>query len=402
MSRAHRRRSRRKTKPSLSAEQLAIRLVMLLGVVALLSTAGVLIARSLNRSGSPAQVQFDLAVNPALNPAEATLLGTYLSLNADALTQPAGPGLESVSFEVVAGQDAGSVADNLLAAGLIRDARLFRTYLRYYGLDSQLVVGIHYISPGMTIPQVAQALTSSGNTDVEVRFTEGWRREEIAAHLDRQPGLPVSGPAFLALTGPGAPRPAGVSIVAEIPPDASLEGFLFPDTYRLAFDSTAEDLVRKMLENFETRITPQMRADALARGLSLYQTVTLASIVEREAAIPDERPLIASVYLNRLAAGMRLEADPTVQYAMGYQPDTGQWWNLNLTSDDYANVNSPYNTYLYPGLPPGPIANPGLSSIQAVIYPAETDYLFFRATCDGSGAHVFALTFEEHLANECP
>jgi UPF0755 protein len=129
--------------------------------------------------------------------------------------------------------------------------------------------------------------------------------------------------------------------------------------------------------------------------------VTVASIVEREAAVADERPMIASVYLNRLAIGMKLEADPTVQYAMGYQYDTGEWWNLNLTQDDYYAVDSPYNLYLYEGLPPGPIANPGLSSIQAVITPAESPYFYFRAACDGSGRHVFSETFEEHVGNAC-
>jgi UPF0755 protein len=145
-----------------------------------------------------------------------------------------------------------------------------------------------------------------------------------------------------------------------------------------------------------------MRADAQAKGMTIYQVITLASIVEREAVVSEERPLIASVYLNRVAAGMKLEADPTVQYAMGYQAATNQWWNLNLTQDDYAAVDSPYNTYLYAGLPPGPIANPGLASILAVIYPANSPYLFFRAKCDGSGQHNFAVTYEQHLSNACP
>jgi UPF0755 protein len=156
-----------------------------------------------------------------------------------------------------------------------------------------------------------------------------------------------------------------------------------------------------MVLNFEDKVTLQMRADAAARATSVYEIVTIASIVEREAVVADERPLIASVYLNRLAQGMKLEADPTVQYAMGFQADTEQWWNLYLTQADYYEVDSPYNTYLYDGIPPGPIANPGLDSIMAVIYPAESPYIFFRAACDGSGRHNFAETFEEHVANGC-
>jgi UPF0755 protein len=121
--------------------------------------------------------------------------------------------------------------------------------------------------------------------------------------------------------------------------------------------------------------------------------------VEREAVIAEERPAIAAVYLNRLAVGMRLEADPTVQYAMGYQEAADQWWKTPVTLEEYSNVNSPYNTYLYPGIPPGPIASPGLESIRAVLYPDEHNYIFFVALPDGSGAHVFAETWEEHVAN---
>jgi UPF0755 protein len=119
--------------------------------------------------------------------------------------------------------------------------------------------------------------------------------------------------------------------------------------------------------------------------------------VEREAVVPEERPTIASVYLNRIAQDMYLNADPTVQYAMGYQPETGQWWKTPVTLEEYENVNSPYNTYLYPGLPPGPICSAGASSILAVLQPTPTSYLYFLGRGDGS--HVFAETFEEHERN---
>jgi UPF0755 protein len=127
--------------------------------------------------------------------------------------------------------------------------------------------------------------------------------------------------------------------------------------------------------------------------------VTLASIVEREAAVAEEMPQIASVFLNRLALGMKLDADPTVQFALGRQPDGG-WWKAGLTFADL-EIDSPFNTYRFAGLPPGPIANPGLASLEAVAQPTETVYLFFRAACDGSGRHLFAVTFEEHQANAC-
>jgi UPF0755 protein len=133
----------------------------------------------------------------------------------------------------------------------------------------------------------------------------------------------------------------------------------------------------------------------------VYQAVTLASIVQREAVVADERPQIASVFLNRLHAGMKLDTDPTVQYALGFNPIQGTWWTNPLNATDL-QVDSPYNTYIYTGLPPGPIANPSLSALRAVAFPAETPYYFFRARCDDSGLHDFAVTFEEHLQNGCP
>jgi len=219
--------------------------------------------------------------------------------------------------------------------------------------------------------------------------------EQIAKLLDRESVLPAQ--EFLALAREGGfvhpflrDRPAG----------ATLEGYLFPDTYRLPAEAQASDLIERMLTNFDRRVTPQMRQDAAVQGLSLFQVVTLASIVEREGAMREELPLIAGVYRNRLDQGMKLDADPTVQYALGFQPGTGQWWKRPLQLEEYTQVDSPYNTYLYPGVPPGPICNPGLAAIEAVIYPAASDYLFFvRNDVADDGSHVFARTLEEHESN---
>jgi UPF0755 protein len=188
----------------------------------------------------------------------------------------------------------------------------------------------------------------------------------------------------------------GYAFLEQRPAEATLEGYLFPDTYRLPQNAGARDLIERMLDTFDTRVPPEMRAQAAAQGRSLHDVIILAAIVEREAVLPRERATIASVYLNRLAAGMKLDADPTVQYALG-QP--GDWWP-QITADDYVAVDSPWNTYLYPGLPPGPIANPGLESIKAVLAPEDTPYLFFMRDCDADdGSHLFAATEEEHLNN---
>ena len=153
-----------------------------------------------------------------------------------------------------------------------------------------------------------------------------------------------------------------------------------------------------MIENMATKIPGNAIELASAQGYTFYEILTIASIVEREAVVPAERPTIANVYLNRLAQNMPLQADPTVQYAMGYQTDTGQWWKTPVTLEEYSQVNSPYNTYLNFGLPPGPIANPGADSLNATLQPAQTNYLFFMG-CGGEGAHLFAEDFATHEAN---
>ncbi len=366
------------------------RLVVVLAVFALLVCAcGFAVTRLL----AICIPQPSIPATADLNPLEAFYLSTYLGLRAGDLQSAISPDAEPVRFEVAPGSSAADVADQLVRRGLIADATLFRNYVRYTGLDSQLEAGRFNLSAAMTVPEIAQALTEALSPDVIVQVIEGWRVEQVAGAIDAAEGLAFTGADFLAVVGPDGERPPQFDFLESLPPGASLEGFLFPDTYRVAPDASAADLRDLMLEQFGARVTPAMRADAQARRFTLYEVVTLASIVEREAVIPDERPTIAGVYLNRLAQGMTLDADPTVQYAKSASTP-GEWWP-SLTRDDYTDVTSPYNTYLNAGLPPGPIANPSLSSIEAVIYPAATDYLYFRA-CDSSGRHVFSLTFEEH------
>ena len=336
-------RSRTSRKPPRGA-RIAWRMLLVAVVVSMLAIAGGLLLRAFSQGGETTRLNVGLGASPSLSPLEAAALGAYLTANQTALSRPADSSAETMLFTVAPGEHAGQVAANLQAQGLIADAELFRIYLRYYGLDVGLEAGTYEVSASMTIPEIAYALTEAGPAQVDVRIPEGWRLEQIADWLDEQDNLPFGGAEFLIVTGSTATLSPDWPLLAEIPPGVTLEGFIFPDTYRLEVDSTAQDLVERALRSFDERVTPQM----------------------------------------------------------GYQSATGQWWNPNLTQADYYAVDSPYNTYLYPGLPPTPIASPGLGSIQAVIYPAETPYLYFRATCDGSGKHNFALTYEEHLANECP
>jgi UPF0755 protein len=171
--------------------------------------------------------------------------------------------------------------------------------------------------------------------------------------------------------------------------------------FRSPRTTTVDQLIDNLVRNFSLHITIDLREGFTRQGLSVYRAVTLASIVEREAMHVEEAPMIASVYLNRLKIGMKLDADPTIQYALGYNSVQQTWWTNPLSVSDF-QYDSPYNTYLHNGLPPAPIDNPGLKSLQAVASPADTPYYYFSARCDGSGYHNFAQTFDEHLKNLCP
>jgi UPF0755 protein len=217
--------------------------------------------------------------------------------------------------------------------------------------------------------------------------------EELAASLPTS-GLSITPEDFFnAVSNP----PQGFDFLSGA---ISAEGFLYPDSYIFPRQITAYELVNELVRHFALRLPRDMQLAYENRGLTVYQAVTLASIVQREAVHAEESPLIASVYLNRLRIGMKLEADPTVQYAIGYNSTQGTWWTNPLSAVDL-EFDSPFNTYVYPGLPPTPISNSGLDALNAVAFPAETPYYFFRAKCDGSGYHNFSVTFEEHLGNGC-
>lgn len=332
-----------------------------------------------------------------------TLAVAYLEANRGRLEQPADPAGAPRQFVVQPGSTARVIAENLAGAGLITDPRLFEAYVRVNGLAPHLQAGTYQLSPGMTIPQIAEALQNARAPEIVVRVGEGWRLEQTANFLSQR--TPLDGAEYRqrALTGDLSGLDTGkYGFLALRPAGASLEGFLYPDTYRLpAEDTTVLDLLARQLDSFGAKVLPAWEAAqaAGATNLTLHQVLTVASIVEREAAVDDERPLIAGVYLNRLARGMKLQADPTVQYALGYQPDTGRWWKTPVYLEEYERVDSPYNTYKVTGLPPGPICSPGLKSIQAVLAPAEHDYLYFVAEPGGTGRHAFAHTYEEHLEN---
>jgi UPF0755 protein len=310
------------------------------------------------------------------------------------LTEPLDPGGSEVPFAVEQGESVTSIAQRLEQSQLASDAAAFRDYLIYTGLDTTVQAGEYKLSPAMSMVDIARQLQDATPAEVDFVILPGWRLEEIAASLPTS-GLSITSEAFLSAA---STPPAGYDFLS----DASTpEGFLYPDTYVISRAITPDTLVDTFVRNFSLHLTNELTDGFSRQGLTVYQAVTLASIVEREAIKDDEAPVIASVYLNRLNLGMKLDADPTVQYALGFDGLDNTWWKNPLDLPDL-QIQSSYNTYVNMGLPPGPICNPGLNSLQAVAAPAQTPYYFFRAKCDGSGYHIFAETFEEHLQNACP
>ncbi|MDE2637721.1 MAG: endolytic transglycosylase MltG [Chloroflexota bacterium] len=326
------------------------------------------------------------------------ILAVQLSGRASELDAPFGTDAKPMRFHIPAGAGAGAIAAALGEARLIRDTSLFVDFARLEGYDRRFEAGVYFLNQTQSIRQIALLLTDSSKSFIPFRSVEGARIEELAELVDLNGLFGFTSAEFLLLVDEGAFIAADLAAWANIPPGASLEGFMFPDSYQLPPDITAEGLRDVLLRTFRDRVGDSLRDEATAQGLTLYEAVTLASIIERESVWRDEQPMIASVYRNRLLIGMKLEADPTVQY--GIQGTRESWWP-QITRADYREIQSPYNTYLIGGLPPGPIASPGLSAIQAAIYPAESGYYFFRAACDNSHYHNFAVTFEEHVANAC-
>lgn len=325
-----------------------------------------------------------------------------------------------VRIEITADDDTGMIADKLADADLVRWPIYFEGRMRLSG--DEIVPGTYTLRKGMSVSEIIGIITASEDGEGEVAqsgddgegeagddslaatqeltftFIEGQRLEEFAIAAE-EAGLPGGRQAFLdAAANPG--NWEQWSFLADVPDGGSLEGYLFPDTYTLGEGQTADDLIYKMLANFDAQFTPGMREQAESAGLTIHETVTVASIVEREAAVALERPTVAAVYLNRIEQGMTLDADPILQYNLGDQGD-GNWWpTLNTELIEQAKANG-FDTYAEVGLPPSPISNPGLASIQAVLEPDDVTYLFFVAKNDGSGEHVFADTLEEQTQNMC-
>lgn len=301
---------------------------------------------------------------------------------------------ESVKLKVAEGANGDDIARQLEKAGIIAGGGRFGTLAGLMGVQGELAAGDYEFQKGLPAAEVIQRLRKGiVLPTLTVTIPEGRRLEEVAALLEKQ-GLTTAQDFIAAASATDYP----MAFVQAKPPGSTLEGYLFPDTYFFVKNLTARQIVERLLSTFDERFNQELRAAAEQQNLTLHQAVTLASIVEREAQMPEERGLIAAVFLNRLKQGIPLQADPTVQYAIATPDSVSKdgWWKRDLTVDDL-KTKSPYSTYANPGLPPGPIASAGLASLRAVANPAPVKYLYFVAKGDGS--HAFAETLDEHNRN---
>ena len=275
-------------------------------------------------------------------------------------------------FVINQGESLTSVVNNLSKEGLIRNRLIFFLIVKKLGIERKIQAGDFRLSPAMDAYQIAKNLTH-GTLDIWVTLIEGTRKEEIAQIISQNLGIPET--EFLKY---------------------AKEGYLFPDTYLLPKDATPESIVKILENNFNKKFSTELQQKAKAKGLSPTETIILASLVEREAKLSEDRQLVASVILNRFKTEMKLDIDATIQYTLGYQPEEKTWWKKVLTTDDLA-IDSPYNTYKNKGLPPTPICNPGLAAIQAIANAPETDYFYYLS--DKKGKIHYAVTLEEHNEN---
>jgi len=285
-------------------------------------------------------------------------------------TQPVSDNKNPSNFIITKGASASQIGNKLQSSGIIKSALAFKIYIQFTGQSGKLQSGQFKLSPSFSLFQNIDSLLS-GPIEIWVTIQEGLRREEIAARFTAALGKESTFTDQFLLDSKGK------------------EGSLFPDTYLFPLDASASMVVKKMADTFNVKtsgLTPR------SSGLTFAEAVTMASLIERETKGDAERPIVAGIIMNRLEIGMALQVDASVQYAVGTSKD---WWPILRLAD--LNINSPYNTYKFAGLPPTPIANPGLSSLTAAFNPAETDYMYYIH--DSTGQIHYASSLSEHNAN---
>lgn len=309
------------------------------------------------------------------------------------LNSPADTSGQEQIFMINKGETVSQIAGNLRKENLIKSP----FYFKYVIWRDQLKIkaGEYLISPKLSAREIIRLLTAGEAISQEkpIRIIEGWNLKDIGAYLEKNQAAAAKNFTVLA----GAP-PAGwkfyfakPEFLNDAPERASLEGYLFPDTYRILKDGSAEEIIHKMLNNFNKKLTPEMRAEIKRQKKTIYEVITMASVIEKEVRLENDMKIVSGIFWQRIKYGMPLQSDATLSYILADK--------IGSHTIEQTKIDSPYNTYKYPGLPPGPIANPGLNAIMAVIYPQAMGYNYFLSD-PATGQTIYSKTLNEHNLNK--
>jgi len=305
------------------------------------------------------------------------------------ISVPAANNQEIIGFAISQGFGVHQISQDLYNKGLIRSQFYFEVYVWSKKAEGDFIAGVFDLSPSMSIKQITRLLTQADNAEKVITIIEGWSNKEIADYLAKQ-GLFTREEFLAAVGGNLSDYLQSYEFLSDKPVNVDLEGYLFPDTYRVFRNAAPAEVVKKILDNFDLKLSPELRQKITGQNKTIFEIITLASIIEKEVSRPDDMKMVADIFYKRLAQNMALQSDATVNYVTGkgrVQP-----------SIEDTRADSPYNTYLYAGLPPGPIANPGINAIMAAIEPTENPYYYFLTTKEGEV--IYARTYDEHLQNK--
>ncbi|MDO9545301.1 MAG: endolytic transglycosylase MltG [Pelolinea sp.] len=323
------------------------------------------------------------------------LLSTQLLVNRKQLFSPIKLDNDPQTFLIESGESAWSVANRLEELKIIPDARSLVNYWLYKGQDRLVQSGVYLIQSNSTPYSIAKKVVNNTPEKIQFAFLPGWRKEEIENLLITSNIFPekvkIEGIENASLNS---------CFPSELGNLSTIEGFLYPGEYQIPNEYSPEEILCIFSEKFFESLPANYGEIVKANGLSTYEAVILASIIQKEVILDEEVSIIAGVFLNRLNAEMPLQSDPTVQYAIAGDSTPSVWWKSPLNASDLL-IDSPFNTYLFKGLPPAPICNPNLNSLNAVAFPERTDFLYFRAACDGTGSHIFSETYQQHRDAAC-
>jgi len=325
------------------------------------------------------------------------LAAAFTGLAWQKTNNPADPNGADRFFTVNAGESTNQISENLFSQKLIKSKLAFETYVWARGWEGTIKAGEHTLSPKLSVREIAGALVRGDtiNRETDIKIIEGWRINDIDKYLADNQILAAG--EFKALADNElqvkSAKLKAFDFLNNIPESATLEGYLFPDTYRVFKDSSAEDIAAIMLANFDRKLNPELWNEIERQGKSVHEIITMASLIEKEVRTAEDMKIVSGIFWNRINNGQALQSCATLAYIIGV--------NKTQYSEEDTKIDSPYNTYQNRGLPPGPIANPGLNAINAAIYPTPNNYNFFlTAEVNGEDKVIYSETFEDHVRNK--